>query len=65
MAPPKRGIELYSDDAKKPESIAHFDIDAMYGKRGGRVLQNKIDRKSLKIFLDFTPCLDAEPYVDL
>jgi transposase, IS30 family len=64
-AAPKRSVELYTDEAKKRESIGHLELDAMHGKQGGRVVQNKIDRRSRKMFLDFAPCLEAKPYADL
>jgi len=64
-AAPKRSIEVYTDEAKDRKRIGHFEIDAMHGKQGGRVVQNKIDRKSRKMFLDFSSCLEAKPYADL
>lgn len=64
-AAPKRSIDLYSDEAKNRQSIGHFEIDAMHGKQGGRVVQNKIDRKSRKMFLDFSPTLASKQYADL
>lgn len=64
-AAPKRSIELYTTEAKERQSIGHFEMDAMHGKQGGRVVQNKIDRKSRKMFLDFAPSLEAQPYADL
>lgn len=64
-AAPKRSIDLYTTEAKERQSIGHFEMDAMHGKQGGRVVQNKIDRKSRKMFLDFAPTLEARPYADL
>jgi len=64
-AAPKRSIDLYTTEAKERQSIGHFEMDAMHGKQGGRVVQNKIDRKSRKMFLDFAPTLEAQPYADL
>lgn len=64
-AAPKRSIDLYTTDAKERQTIGHFEIDAMHGKQGGSVVQNKIDRKSRKMFLDFAPTLQAQPYADL
>jgi IS30 family transposase len=64
-AAPKRSIDLYTTEAKERQTIGHFEIDAMHGKQGGRVVQNKIDRKSRKMFLDFAPALEAKPYADL
>jgi IS30 family transposase len=37
----------------------------MHGKRGATVVQNKIDRKSRKMFLDFGPSLEAKPYAHI
>jgi IS30 family transposase len=64
-AAPKRSIDLYTTEAKERQTTGHFEIDAMHGKQGGRVVQNKIDRKSRKMFLDFAPALEAKPYADL
>lgn len=64
-AAPKRSIDLYTAAARERQNIGHFEIDAMHGKQGGRVVQNKIDRKSRKMFLDFAPTLEAKPYADL
>lgn len=64
-AAPKRSIDCYSVEAKERQSIGHFEVDAMHGKQGGRVVQNKIDRKTRKMFLDFAPTLEAKPYADL
>lgn len=64
-AAPKRSIDLYTAEAKERQNIGHFEIDAMHGKQGGTVVQNKIDRKSRKMFLDFAPSLEARPYADL
>ena len=64
-AAPKRSIDLYTTEAKERQRIGHFEIDAMHGKQGGRVVQNKIDRKSRKMFLDFATSLEAKPYADL
>lgn len=64
-AAPKRSIDLYTTEARERQSIGHFEMDAMHGKQGGRVVQNKIDRKSRKMFLDFASSLEAQPYADL
>lgn len=64
-AAPKRSIDLYYEDAKARKSIGHFEMDAMHGKQGGRVVQNKTDRKSRKMFLDFAQTLESKPYADL
>ena len=64
-ASPKRSIDLYTTEAKERQRIGHFEIDAMHGRQGGAVVQNKIDRKSRKMFLDFASSLQAKSYADL
>jgi IS30 family transposase len=64
-ASPKRSIDLYTTEAKERQRIGHFEIDAMHGRQGGTVVQNKIDRKSRKMFLDFASSLQAKSYADL
>lgn len=64
-AAPKRSIDLYTTEAKERLTIGHFEVDAMHGKQGGRVVQNKTDRKTRKMFLDFASSLEAKPYADL
>mgnify|MGYP006286827409 CR=1 FL=1 len=64
-AAPKRSIELYSVEGRTRSEIGHFELDAMHGRRGGLVVQNKVDRKSRKMFLDFASSLESKPYGDL
>lgn len=63
-AAPKRSIELLPKAAKERTEIGHFELDAIVGKKGKSVLQNKIDRHSRKIFLDKVPSLHAEVYAN-
>jgi IS30 family transposase len=38
-AAPKRSIDFYTTEAKERQEIGHLEIDAMHGRRGGRVVQ--------------------------
>jgi len=64
-AAPKQSIETLPIEAKERHEIGHFELDAMHGKKGQTVIQNKIDRLSRKMFLDKSPTLEAKPYADL
>jgi transposase, IS30 family len=63
-AAPKRSIEQLPLEARERSTIGHFELDAMQGKRGTASIQNKVDRKSRKMFLDKVPNLEAAPYAD-
>jgi len=64
-ASPKRSIELLPEAAKNRTEIGHFELDAMHGKRGGTVMQVKVDRCARKLFLDRATTLESKPYADL
>ncbi len=64
-ATPKRSIELYTQDGKDRASIGHIELDAMHGQQGGTVVQNKVDRKSRKMFLDFAQSMKSQSYADV
>jgi IS30 family transposase len=64
-AAPKRSIEQYTIEAKERREIGHFEMDAMHGKKGGRVVQNKVCRRSRRMFLDFSETLEAKQYADI
>jgi transposase, IS30 family len=63
----KRSIETLPEASKQRLTIGHFELDAIVGKRGGSgsVIQNKVDRKSRKIFLDKALSLDSHAYAEL
>ena len=65
-AAPKRSIEILPEESRLRSSIGHFELDAMIGKRGGSgaVIQNKVDRKSRKLFVDVVPSLDSYQYAE-
>lgn len=58
----KRSIELRPQKANDREKIGHFEMDAMCGRKGRAVIQNKVDRKSRKMFLDLLGGLKSEEY---
>lgn len=64
-AAPKRSIELLPEAAKNRTEIGHFELDAIVGKQGKSALQNKMDRRSRKMFLDKVPNLQAQTYADI
>lgn len=61
-AAPKKSIELLPLESKERRQIGHLELDAIVGKRGGTVIQNKVDRFSRKIWLDKSPSLSAQTY---
>jgi IS30 family transposase len=61
-AAPKRSIEERSEEAEARRTIGHFEMDAMCGQKGGAAVQNKVDRKSRKMFLDLVGSLTSEEY---
>lgn len=66
-AAPKRSIEFLPEQAKQRLTIGHFELDAMVGTRGGSgaVIQNKVDRKSRKLFLDKAHSLESFEYAEV
>jgi transposase, IS30 family len=64
-ATPKRSIEVLPEAAKNRTEIGHFELDAIVGKHGKSALQNKVDRRSRKMFLDKVPNLQSETYADI
>lgn len=64
-AAPKRSIELLPEAAKARASIGHLELDAIVGRRGGAVIQSKIDRHSRKLFLDKALGLNSDDYADI
>jgi IS30 family transposase len=64
-ASPKRSIEVLPQAARERSEIGHFELDAMHGKRGGTVMQVKVDRCARKLFLDRATSLESKPYADL
>ena len=61
-AAPKRSIELLPYAAKHRTQIGHFELDAIVGKPGKSVIQNKVDRRTRKMFLDKVPNLKSDVY---
>lgn len=61
----KRSIEEHPEDAKERTRIGHFEMDALCGRKGTSVIQNKVDRKSRKMWLDLCPTLESKPYADI
>lgn len=61
----KRSIEILPEESKMRAAIGHFELDAIVGRRGGAALQNKVDRRSRKMFLDKVSNLEAKPYADV
>lgn len=64
-AAPKVSIELLPKESKDRTEIGHLELDAIIGRKGKSVLQNKVDRSSRKIFLDKVKSLHAEGYADV
>ena len=64
-----RHADYYSlaEQAKQRLTIGHFELDAMVGTRGGTgaVIQNKVDRKSRKLFLDKAHSLESFEYAEV
>jgi IS30 family transposase len=61
----KRSIEFLPEAARERRKIGHFELDAVVGKRGGAVIQNKTCRHSRRVFFDIAPNLEAKPYSDV
>ena len=61
----KRSIESLPQAAKERSERGHLEMDALCGKKGHSVIQNKTDRFSRKMWLDLSPTLESEPYAKL
>lgn len=61
----KRSIEILPIEAKTRTEIGHFEIDAVEGIKGGKVLQNITDRKSRKVFLTKVASLKSAEYSEV
>jgi IS30 family transposase len=61
-AAPKVSIELLPDEAKARTELGHFELDAVIGRRGGTVIQNKVDRCSRRMFIDKASSLVSTSY---
>lgn len=64
-AEPKRSIEVLPDAARKRTEIGHFELDAIVGRQGKSAIQNKVDRRSRKMFLDKVPNLQSDTYATI